>query len=72
MKTKDFLFKTYEQAQDFLQALDEVDENDLIDYITINDEEGYKVYVMFNKYANELDRHIVDNIALKILMNIKG
>lgn len=67
MKTKTFKFKTYEQVQEFLQALNEVDENDFIDYVTINDEDGYKVDVMFNKYTNELDKYIVDDIALKIL-----
>lgn len=67
MKTKTFKFKTYEQVQEFLQALNEVDENDFIDYVTINDEDGYKVDVMFNKYTNELDKYIVDDIASKII-----
>lgn len=69
---KTYNFKRYEQVQEFLQALDEVDENDLIDYVTINTEDGYKVDVMFNKYTNELDKYIVDDIASKIIMNIKG
>lgn len=71
MKTKTFKFKTYEQVQEFLQALNEVDENDFIDYVTINDEDGYKVDVMFNKYTNELDKYIVDDIASKILVKLK-
>ena len=68
MKTKDFLFKTYEQAQEFLEALDEASEKNDIDYIMSNEEDGYKVYVTFNKNTNDLDIFIVDNIALKIIL----
>ncbi len=70
MKTKDFLFKKYEQVKEFLEALDEVSEKNDIDYIMSNEEDGYKVYVTFNKNANDLDMYIVDNIALKILTKI--
>ena len=68
---KIYNFKRYEQAKEFLQALDETNENELIvNYVTSNEEDGYKVYVTFNKNANELDMYIVDNIALKILTKI--
>lgn len=70
MKTKIFEFKTYEQAQDFLEALDEVSEKNDIDYIMSNEEDVYKVYVTFSKNADELDMHIVDDIALKIITKI--
>jgi hypothetical protein len=70
MKTKTFEFKTHEQMQEFLQALDEVNEDDLIDYVTSTTEHGYAVNVIFNKYTNELDEYIINNIALKILTKI--
>ena len=72
MKTKDFLFKKYEQVKEFLQALDEINENELIvDYVMSSTEEGdYKVYVTFNENADELDTYIVNNIALKIIIAV--
>ena len=70
MKTKDFLFKTYEQAQEFLEALDEVSEKNDIDYIMSNEEDGYKVYVTFSKNADALDVRIVDDIYLKIIIKL--
>lgn len=70
MKTKTFEFKTHEQMYEFLQALDEINEDDLIDYVTSTTEHDYTVDVIFNKYTNELDMYIINTIALKILTKI--
>lgn len=69
---KTYNFKRYEQAKEFLQALDEINENNVINYVASSEEDGYKVYVTFNKNANELDMYIVDDIAIKILVKLNN
>ena len=69
-KTKIFEFKTYEQAQEFLEALDEVSEKNDIDYIMSNEDDVYNVYVTFSKNTDELDIRIVNDIYLKIIIKL--